>query len=60
MFGILITPDDGSGDPERGLQAVHMPFVLDRFAGPYGTLAGHVARRQPGVADIRARSARCW
>jgi transcriptional regulator len=47
VFGILVAPGDGSGDPERGLQAVHMPFVLDRSAGPHGTLAGHVARANP-------------
>jgi transcriptional regulator len=47
VFGILVAPGDGSGDPERGLQAVHMPFLLDRSAGPHGTLAGHVARANP-------------
>ncbi|MGH6900699.1 MAG: FMN-binding negative transcriptional regulator [Geminicoccaceae bacterium] len=47
VFGILVAPGDRPGDPDRGLQAVHMPFVLDRSAGPYGTLAGHVARANP-------------
>jgi transcriptional regulator len=47
VFGILVAPGDGSCEPDRGLQAVHMPFVLDRSAGPYGTLAGHVARANP-------------
>jgi transcriptional regulator len=46
-FGILIAPGDGSSDPERGLQAVHMPFVLDRAVGRCGALAGHVARANP-------------
>ena len=46
-FGILAAPGDGSSDPRSGLQAVHMPFVLDRSAGRYGTLAGHVARANP-------------
>jgi transcriptional regulator len=46
-FGILVTPGDGSTDPAPGLQAVHMPFVLDRTSGRYGTLAGHVARANP-------------
>jgi transcriptional regulator len=46
-FGILVAPGDGSHDPEHGLQAVHLPLVLDRATGPYGTLAGHVARANP-------------
>jgi transcriptional regulator len=46
-FGILVTPGDSSNDPSVGLQAVHMPFVLDRAVGQYGTLAGHVARANP-------------
>jgi transcriptional regulator len=46
-FGILVAPGDGSSDCERGLQAVHMPFVLDRAIGRCGTLAGHVARANP-------------
>lgn len=42
-FGILIT-----GDPARGdLEAVHLPFVLDRRRGSYGALIGHVARANP-------------
>jgi transcriptional regulator len=47
VFGILAVPGDGSCDPDPGLQAVHMPFVLERSAGRYGTLAGHVARANP-------------
>jgi transcriptional regulator len=46
-FGILIAPGDGTTDHERGLQAVHLPFVLDRTQGPNGTLAGHMARANP-------------
>lgn len=30
-----------------GLFATHIPFVLDRAAGPLGTLRGHVARSNP-------------
>ncbi|MEO0345683.1 MAG: FMN-binding negative transcriptional regulator [Pseudomonadota bacterium] len=30
-----------------GLEANHIPFELDRDAGPYGTLLGHVARANP-------------
>jgi transcriptional regulator len=47
VFGILAAPGNGSSDPESGLQAVHMPFVLDRLVGRYGALAGHVARANP-------------
>jgi len=47
VFGTLVAPGDGSCAPDRGLQAVHMPFVLDRSAGRYGTLAGHVALANP-------------
>lgn len=35
-----------SGAPE-GLLATHLPLVLDRAAGPMGTLVGHVARANP-------------
>jgi len=47
VFGILAAPGDGSSDPASGLQAVHMPFVLDRSIGRFGTLSGHVARANP-------------
>jgi transcriptional regulator len=40
-LGALVT---ASAD---GLFATHMPFVLDRAAGPHGTLRGHVARANP-------------
>ena len=43
-LGALVT---ASAD---GLFATHMPFVLDRAAGPHGTLRGHVARANPHVA----------
>ena len=32
---------------EEGLFATHLPFVLHRERGPYGTLEGHVARANP-------------
>jgi transcriptional regulator len=47
VFGILVAPGDGSADAGSGLQAVHLPFVLDRAGGAYGVLAGHVARANP-------------
>src|SRR3954468_24195060 len=31
----------------EGLVATHLPLVLDRAAGPMGTLVGHVARANP-------------
>ena len=39
-FGMLITP----GDPPM---IAHLPFLLDRKAGPHGTLFTHVARANP-------------
>lgn len=32
---------------DDGLVANHVPFLLDRSRGPYGTLIGHVARANP-------------
>lgn len=40
-LGAVITASTG------GLFATHIPFVLDRAAGPLGTLRGHVARANP-------------
>lgn len=40
-LGALVTTS-----PE-GLFATHLPLVLDRGAGPHGTLEGHVARANP-------------
>jgi transcriptional regulator len=40
-LGALVT---ASAD---GLFATHLPLVLDRAAGPHGTLRGHVARANP-------------
>ena len=41
-LGALVT----SASPE-GLIATHLPLVLDRDAGPMGTLVGHLARANP-------------
>lgn len=41
-LGALVT----SSTPE-GLFATHLPLVLDRAAGPMGTLVGHFARANP-------------
>jgi len=40
-FGILIGHQDGAPF------ATHIPFVLDRTAGPNGTLVAHVAKANP-------------
>ncbi|HEX3149410.1 MAG TPA: FMN-binding negative transcriptional regulator [Gemmataceae bacterium] len=40
-FGLLISQQDGLPF------ATHLPFLLDRAAGPNGTLLGHVARQNP-------------
>jgi transcriptional regulator len=35
--------------------ATHLPFLLDREAGPFGTLIGHVARANPHWRELAAR-----
>jgi transcriptional regulator len=40
-FGLLVSPVDGLPF------ASHLPFLLDRAVGPYGTLVCHVARANP-------------
>ena len=40
-FGILVSPVDGAPF------ATHMPFLVERETGSYGTLVGHVARANP-------------
>ena len=40
-FGVLVSQADGLPF------ATHLPFLLDRTAGPQGTLVGHVARANP-------------
>ena len=46
-FAALVT---ASGPP--GLFATHLPLVLDRTAGPMGTLFGHFARANPHFGHI--------
>ena len=36
-----------TSSPPEGLFATHLPLVLDRAAGPLGTLFGHFARANP-------------
>jgi transcriptional regulator len=45
-FGLLVSQHNGS------LFATHLPFLLDRSLGPYGTLLGHVARANPQWKQI--------
>jgi transcriptional regulator len=40
-FGVLVSQVDGFPF------ATHLPFLLDRTAGQYGTLVGHMARANP-------------
>src|SRR5439155_17125686 len=40
-FAILVSP------PNAELMASHLPLLLDRAAGPSGTLLGHMARANP-------------
>lgn len=40
-LGILVSPT-----PDR-LAATHLPLIVDRSAGPFGTLFGHLARANP-------------
>lgn len=49
-FATLVTQDSGE------LIASHIPFVLDRDAGPYGCLRGHLAIRNPQLAHLASGS----
>lgn len=40
-----------------GLRITHIPSWLDRKAGPYGTVFGHIARNNAQVAAIEAKAA---
>jgi transcriptional regulator len=46
-LGILVT-----ASPEGGLFATHLPLVVDRAAGDFGMLAGHLARANPHQRHI--------
>ncbi len=37
---------------EQGLQASHVPLLLDRSTGEFGTLRGHLARANPQWRDL--------
>ena len=50
-FGLLVS--QVAGVPF----ATHLPFLLDRDAGPHGTLVGHVARANPHWKELAAAPA---
>ena len=49
-FGLLVSPVDGVPF------ATHMPFLVERDAGPHGTLVGHVARANPHWKDAAGQT----
>ena len=50
-FGLLISQVDGAPF------GTHLPLLLDRSDGPYGTLIGHVARANPHSAELECQTA---
>jgi transcriptional regulator len=50
-FGLLVTQVDGLPF------ATHLPFLLERTAGPNGTLVGHVARANPQWHEAAGQTA---
>ena len=48
-FGLLVSTRDGAPF------ASHLPLLLDRRAGPHGTLVGHMARANPQWRDLDGR-----
>lgn len=46
-FAAIVT-----GSSTDGLVATHIPLVLDRSAGPMGTLVGHFARANPHARSL--------
>src|SRR5262245_15668795 len=50
-FGLLVSQVEGLPF------ATHLPFLLDRTAGPRGTLACHVARANPQWRDVGGQTA---
>ncbi len=45
-FALLVSTRDGAPF------ASHLPLLLDRAAGPHGTLVGHMARANPQWRDL--------
>lgn len=50
-FGLLFSPVEGSPF------ATHLPFILERQAGPHGTLVGHMARANPHWRELETQTA---
>jgi len=50
-FGLLVSQVEG--EPF----ATHLPFLLDRTAGPQGTLVGHMARANPHWRELAGQTA---
>jgi transcriptional regulator len=50
-FGLLVS--QVGGEPF----ASHLPFLLDRDAGPHGTLVGHMARANPQWRELAGQTA---
>lgn len=50
-FGLLVSPVEGVPF------ATHLPFLLDRKAGPHGTLVGHMARANPHWRELERQKA---
>jgi transcriptional regulator len=50
-FGVLVSQVDGLPF------ATHLPFLLERTAGPHGTLVGHVARANPHWRQLGGQTA---
>src|SRR4051812_7081427 len=50
-FGLLVSQVGGVPF------ASHLPFVLDRTAGPHGTLVGHMARANPHWRELGGQTA---
>src|SRR5262245_59239169 len=50
-FGLLTSLVDGLPF------ATHLPFLLDRDAGPFGCLTGHVARANPQWREAHGQTA---
>ena len=49
-FGLLVSRVDGAPF------ATHLPLLLDRTAGPHGTLLGHMARANPHWRDLAGQT----
>ena len=50
-FGLLVSQVEGVPF------ASHLPFLLDRAAGPHGTLLGHMARANPHWRELAGQTA---